>query len=161
VSAAVPALLAATATFVAVGALLGSARAADLRPAVRGIADPAQARADYILKCQGCHRGDGGGDLRTNPPMTGTVATFLSVPGGREYLGRVPGVATTDLDDTRLAALLNWTLYRFDPGHVPSDFKPYTAAEIGRLRRAPLRAEASRVRAELIARMPDVRATAR
>ncbi|OYX93921.1 MAG: hypothetical protein B7Y74_08440, partial [Novosphingobium sp. 35-62-5] len=31
--------------------------------------DPKQARIDYMLKCQGCHRPDGGGDDRSNPPM--------------------------------------------------------------------------------------------
>ncbi|WP_332771099.1 cytochrome C [Phenylobacterium sp.] len=149
------ALSASLAAFAAAAALAGTATASRAQPPPRGVADPIQARADYMLKCQGCHRPEGGGDLRTTPPMRGSVAKFLSVPGGREYLGRVPGVATTDLDDARLAGLLNWTLYRFDPANLPDDFRAYTAAEIGHLRRAPLRTEASRVRAELIARMPD------
>ena len=148
----VTAVLASAVTAAALGALLWAPRA-NAQPSWPGVANPAQARADYILKCQGCHRPDGSGDPRTNPPMRGLVAKFLSVPGGREYLGRVPGVATTDLDDDRLAKLLNWTLRRFDPDNLPNDFKPYTAAEIGRLRRAPLRTEAPRVRAELITRM--------
>jgi len=148
-------LSASVAAFVAAAALTGTATASRAQPPLRGVADPTQARADYVLKCQGCHRPEGGGDARTTPPMRGSVAKFLSVPGGREYLGRVPGVATTDLDDARLASLLNWTLYRFDMGNLPDDFRAYTAAEVGRLRRAPLRTEASRVRAELITRMPN------
>ncbi|OYY10072.1 MAG: cytochrome C, partial [Rhizobiales bacterium 35-68-8] len=36
---------------------------------MRGVPDPKQARIDYMLKCQGCHRPDGGGDDRSNPPM--------------------------------------------------------------------------------------------
>ncbi|MBP7135012.1 MAG: hypothetical protein KBA57_01485, partial [Sphingomonadaceae bacterium] len=96
----------------------------------------------------------GSGDRVSNPPMNGAVAHFLKVPGGREYLGRVPGVATTDLDDARLANLLNWTLYRFDRANVPTDFKPYDAAEIRRLRASPLRVEAARTRAQLVAKMP-------
>lgn len=59
-----------------------------------GVADAAQAHIDYKLKCQGCHRPDGSGDDTSNPPMRDMVARFLSVPGGREFLGRVPGVAT-------------------------------------------------------------------
>lgn len=121
---------------------------------MRGVASPAQAHNDYILKCQGCHRPDGSGDAASNPPLTGQVARFLAAQGGRDYLGRVPGVATTDLDDKRLADLLNWTLYRFDRAHVPANFKPYDAAEIGRLRKAPLRADASKTRADLVARLP-------
>ena len=78
------------------------------------------------------------------------MAQFLQVEGGREFLARVPGVATVDLDDARLAEVLNWTLYRFDAGHVPADFRPYTAAEMGRLRRSPLRLERAGVREKLV-----------
>ncbi len=118
-----------------------------------GVARPDRARIDYMLKCQGCHRPDGNGDLASTPPLAGEVAKFLTVPGGREFLGRVPGVASVDLSDQRLAEVLNWTLYRFDAGHVPADFKPYTAAEIAGLRKAPLRIDRANTRARLIARM--------
>lgn len=119
--------------------------------AMRGVPDPQQARVDYMLKCQGCHRTDGGGDDRSNPPMKHVVARFLSVPGGREFLGRVPGVSTVDLDNMRLANLVNWTLYTFDAAHVPADFRPYTPEEIGQLRRHPLRLERAEMRAGLVA----------
>ncbi|MBK8629795.1 MAG: cytochrome C [Sphingomonadales bacterium] len=119
-----------------------------------GVIDPAQARLDYMLKCQGCHRPDGSGDAVSNPPMNGKVAKFLHVPGGRAFLGRVPGVATVDLDDTRLSNVVNWTLYRFDRANLPPGFKPYTPAEIGRLRQSPLRTERAGVRAALVAQMP-------
>ena len=82
----------------------------------------------------------------------GFVAQFLHVPGGREYLAQVPGVATAALPDDALAELLNWSLLRFDPAHVPGDFTPYTAAEMGRLRQKVLRVEAPSVRAGLVAR---------
>lgn len=122
---------------------------------VPGVKNPAQARVDYMLKCQGCHRPDGSGDESSNPPLNHQVARFLGVPGGREFLGRVPGVATTDLPDDRLADLLNWTLYRFDAGHVPADFKPYTPEEIGRLRKVPLRLERLETRAALVRAIAD------
>lgn len=63
-----------------------------------GVVNTAQARVDYPLKWQGCHRIDGGGDDRSNPPMRDMVARFLTVSGGREFFARVPGVATVDLD---------------------------------------------------------------
>jgi hypothetical protein len=125
-----------------------------LSGAMPGVGNPARARIDYILKCQGCHQPDGGGNMANTPPLKGEVAQFLHVAGGREFLARVPGVATVDLDDQRLAEVLNWTLYRFDAGHVPADFRPYTAAEMGRLRRSPLRLERAAVREKL---MSDVR----
>lgn len=126
------------------------ANVAAAQASIPGVADMALAHQHYMLQCQGCHRPDGTGTMATAPPMTGMVARFLAVPGGREYLGRVPGVATAVLSDAELAQLLNWTLYRFDAAHVPAGFQPYTAAEIGALRRHPLRTEAKAVRAQLI-----------
>ena len=105
------------------------------------------------------NRPDGSGDSRSNPPMNGIVARFLRVPGGRDYLGRVPGVATAALDDARLANLLNWTLYRFDRANVPAGFKPYAPAEIGRLRRTPLRAEAAATRRALMEKLEQAHVT--
>ena len=118
-----------------------------------GVTDAALARQHYMLQCQGCHRPDGTGTMTTAPPMTGMVARFLAVPGGREYIVRVPGVATAVLTDIQLAELLNWTLYRFDAAHIRADFQPYTATEVGALRRHPLRTEAKILRARLIAEL--------
>ncbi len=138
------------ALLIALPLVAGAAVKAD-EAAIPGVRDARQARTDYQLKCQGCHRPDGSGDDRSNPPMRGIVARFLGVPGGREFIGRVPGVATVDLPDDRLANLVNWTIYRFDPAHVPENFQPYTAEEIGRLRQHPLRLERAATRARLVA----------
>ena len=97
--------------------------------------DPA---LDYMLNCQGCHRADGGGTPGTIPPLSGSVARFLAVPGGREFLARVPGASQSFLDDARLAELLNWLVNRFDAAHVPKPFPAYTAGEIAALRKRPL-----------------------
>jgi len=118
-----------------------------------GVTDATLARQHYMLQCQGCHRPDGTGTMTTAPPMTGMVARFLAVPGGREYIVRVPGVATAVLTDIQLAELLNWTLYRFDAANVPASFQPYTATEVGALRRHPLRTEAKVLRAQLISEL--------
>jgi hypothetical protein len=40
--------------------------------------------------------------------------------------------------------------WRFDKEHMPADFLPFTAEEIGRLRTAPLRLEASQMRNDLL-----------
>jgi hypothetical protein len=93
---------------------------------------------DYALNCQGCHRADGAETPGSVPALAGSVARFLAVPGGREYLAQVPGVSQAPLDDAALAALLNWMLERFDAAHVPQPFVPYSAEEMGRLRKAPL-----------------------
>lgn len=116
-----------------------------------GVENPARARQNWILKCQGCHRADASGTPETTPAMAGIIGRFLDAPGGRAYLGQVPGVATAALPDAELAELLNWTLLRFDPAHVPQDFKPYTPNEVGQLRQRPLRTEAMAVRARIAA----------
>jgi len=105
---------------------------------------------EYALNCQGCHRADGGGTPNSVPPLAGSVARFLGVPGGREYLVQVPGVAQAPLDDATLAAVMNWMLARFDQAHLPADFVPYDAAEIGRLRGKPL-TDVEAVRRRLLA----------
>ncbi|WP_245804641.1 c-type cytochrome [Erythrobacter tepidarius] len=134
-------------------AVVGQAGAAPA--AMPGVANPEQARIDYILKCQGCHQPDGSGDIAHTPPLKGEVARFLHVPGGREFLARVPGVASVDLSDARLAQLLNWTVLRFDRAHVPADFAPYSAAEIAQLRRRPIRLERQATRASLVTAIGD------
>jgi len=125
--------------------------AADSAPSVpAGVESPQRAWQNWTLNCQGCHRPDGTGTDLTAPSLAGTVARFLSVPGGREYLGRVPGVATSPLSNADLAEVVNWMLWRFDKAHLPANFQPFTAAEMGRLRGAPLRLEASQMRADLL-----------
>jgi cytochrome c553 len=117
-----------------------------------GVENAQRAWQHWTLNCQGCHRPDGTGSDQTAPSLAGTVARFLSVSGGREYLSRVPGVAASALSDADLAEVMNWMLWRFDKEHLPADFQPYTAAEIGQLRSRPLRLEASQIRADLLKR---------
>ena len=143
---AVPALILATGAAVATPAWSGS-------EPIPGVENAARARQNWMLSCQGCHRADATGTPQTTPTMAGFVAKFLHLPGGREYLVRVPGVATAALSDADLAEVVNWSLVRFDPANVPADFKPYTPAEVGQLRRQPLRAEAMAMRATMVARM--------
>ena len=127
-----------------------SAAAADVPV---GVSRPDLAWQHWVLNCQGCHRTDGSGSPQTAPPLVGVVAKFTNIAGGREYLARVPGVATSPLSDAELAELLNWLLWRFDRSHLKPNFRPYSADEIGLLRRQPLRTEAASVRARLSAHL--------
>ena len=108
-----------------------------------------RARLNYMLNCQGCHLPDGAGVGDAVPRMNGFVGNFLHVPGGREFLVRVPGSANAALDDASLAELLNWILLTMSPDELPSSWVPFTAAEVGELRSAPLR-EVETVRARLV-----------
>jgi hypothetical protein len=126
------------------------AAAAPAGAAPAGVENAQRAWQNWTLNCQGCHRFDGSGSDATAPGIAGTVAKFLLVPGGREYLIRVPGVATSPLSDADLAEVMNWMLWRFDKAHLPATFRPYTAAEIAPLRARPLRLEASQMRSSLL-----------
>ena len=109
------------------------------------------AQTMWMLNCQGCHRADGGGTDRAVLAMPGVVARFLWVPGGREYLIRVPGVATSPLPDDSLAVLVNWMLEKFDQENIPEDFTPYTPDEVSSLRKlGAYGEEAGEVRASLM-----------
>ncbi len=93
---------------------------------------------NYRLHCEGCHLADGSATPGKVPALAGSVARFSHSAEGREYLVRVPGVANATLDDADLAALLDWTLRRFDLAHLAPGFAPYTAEEVARWRRQPL-----------------------
>lgn len=105
---------------------------------------------NYTLHCQGCHKPDGSGQPGFVPPLKDHVAKFLAVPEGREYLVRVPGTAQSLLSDRDAADVLNWMVHTFDAAHVPADFVPYQAQEVGHLRRSPI-SQSSAERARVIA----------
>jgi hypothetical protein len=86
------------------------------------------------LNCWGCHKPHAEGIPGTVPRLAHSMGDFLKVPGGREYLVEVPGVAASSLSDAEIAEVLNWLLYTFNQPELPADFKPYTAAEIATYR---------------------------
>jgi mono/diheme cytochrome c family protein len=122
-----------------------------------GVTRPDLAWQHWALNCQGCHRTDGSGSPETAPAIRGMVARFTNVAGGREYLARVPGVATAPLADADLAELLNWILSTFDGSHLSPTFRPFTAEEISVLRRRPLRTEAAAERVRLLEKISGLR----
>ena len=87
------------------------------------------------------------------PPIPGVVSKFLTTPGGREYLIRVPGVAGAPLTDVEIAQVMNWMLKRFDESNLPPTFRPYSASEVARLRKAPLGTHAAEERKRLLAKI--------
>ena len=117
-----------------------------------------RAWVDYALHCQGCHLPDGRGMAGKVPDMRGQLGPFAALPGGREYLVRVPGVSTSRLSDADVARLMNWLVRRM--GRLPAGFEDYTAEEVARLRADWLRSPGP-VRARLKAAMAEARVQAR
>lgn len=122
---------------------------------IAGVANGDRARINYMLNCQGCHGPEGSGMTDgTVPNMSGFVGRFLQVPGGREFLVRVPGSANAALNDAALAEVLNWILGTMSAGELPAAFVPYSADEVGALRKSPL-TEIVQHRQELLSAMQD------
>lgn len=105
----------------------------------------------YALRCMGCHQRDGTG-MRTVPKLLDFVGNFLRVPGGREFLVQVPGVAQSSLSDAEVAAVLNWLVTAYSPDQLPADFQPYSGEEVARYRPGRL-IDVDPVRAQLVADM--------
>jgi hypothetical protein len=106
----------------------------------------------YVMNCWGCHKPGGEGIPGTVPRLRDTVGNFLRVPGGREYLIEVPGVAGSALSNAQVAQVLNWLLITFSKNQLPSDFKPYTEAEVAEYRPHELN-NIQTVRADLVAKL--------
>jgi cytochrome c553 len=115
-------------------------------------ADDRAAKNNYMLHCQGCHTPDGAGAEGKVPSLKDFMGKFLHVEGGREFLIQVPGASQSALTDTQLAALTNWMLSSFSAAQVPGDFKPYSGAEVGDLRKNTL-VHVGDIRAELLQKM--------
>jgi hypothetical protein len=69
--------------------------------------------------------------------LKGQVDAFLCFAAGREYIVRLPNVALAPLSDTQLADLMNFVV-AFGQTREGKGDPPYTAAEVGALRRKPL-----------------------
>jgi len=121
-----------------------------------GVENPARARVNYMLNCQGCHGPTGSGMADgTVPDMSGYLARYLHVEGGREFLVRVPGSANAGITPAALAEVLNWMLETMDAEHLPADFAPYRAEEVEALRSQPLQ-DVVTTRAALLTRLADL-----
>jgi len=119
-------------------------------PPVAAEINDARARYHYQMFCQGCHTPDGSG-ANAVPALKDFMGYFLDTREGREFLVRVPGSATSKLNDAHLAEVLNWCLREFAGDSLPNDpYQPYTAAEVGRLRQSPLQ-EINQHRAAVLA----------
>ena len=112
-----------------IGPLAGPVQTGEANTAGPGAAE------DYTLHCSACHTAQGGGSPGLVPSLR-ELAPLLALPGGREYLVRVPGVAQAPLSPDRIARLLNWVLAQYSGLAVEPR---YSAEEVEVLRRSPLR----------------------
>jgi len=97
-------------------------------------ADDHRASVNYMIHCQGCHLPDAIGFSGKVPRMKNFVGYFLHSKEGREFVIRVPGVATASLPDDELAELMNWLLLTHSAEQLPDTFEPFSVEEVGALR---------------------------
>jgi hypothetical protein len=93
---------------------------------------------DYMLYCMGCHGAAAEGVPGRIPPLAHSLAHFMRTAAGRDYVLRVPGAASSVLNDARLAAVLNWLATRYNAEELGADVMPFTAAEVAASRHTPL-----------------------
>lgn len=100
-------------------------------------------KANYIERCGGCHGVDGRSVAELVPDLKHTAGYFLCDEEARAYVARLPNVAFSQISDADLAAMLNYVVFDLGAkeGQSPeggSLARPYTATEVGRLRRDAL-----------------------
>lgn len=105
----------------------------------------------YLLYCGGCHLRDGSGTPPEVPTLHSQPGIIEAMPGGRDYLIRVPGAAHAPMTDMELASVTNYLLETFSSDTLAEDFQPYTAAEVAAYRRNILADPLAR-RAEILSK---------
>jgi mono/diheme cytochrome c family protein len=108
-----------------------------------------QPRVNFQLNCMGCHLADGSGEPGRVPSLRRSLLLLSSLPSGRDYIIRVPGVAQSPLSNEETAALLNWMARNLSDRQPAPGFVDYSAAEIERARARPL-AQVGETRARLM-----------
>lgn len=135
---ALAALLPATAALALGGQNTTLGRQVMARSDAPSVATTTHARASYVLHCAGCHGRDGAGIPEHYVPGLQRLGDFLRVPGGRDYVVKVPGVMGSGLGDAQVAELTNWLLATIAKDSVPPGHAPYDSAEVTRARAVPL-----------------------
>ena len=125
--------------------------------AERGPSRPlSTAQSDYIEYCAGCHGIQGSSEPARIPRLAGRVGYFLCLPEGRDYLIRLPNVAHAAIADPQeLAEMMNFVVFTLGRDGIPDGARPYTGAEVARLRPLALKTGTSlaAVRAELVEKL--------
>ena len=112
-------------------------------------------QADYVEHCSGCHGMQGDSAPADIPVLRDRIGYFMCAQEGREYLIRLPNVAYAPIADNReLADMMNFVVFGLGGTSAPKGVKPFTAAEVGKLRTRALATESLiAARAEIVGKM--------
>lgn len=93
----------------------------------------------YLTSCGGCHGIEGRSAPAAVPTLRGLTGSFLCTPQGRAFIIRLPDVALTPLSDRMLTDVMNFVVFDLGaPVAGGKSARPYTVAEVARLRHHPL-----------------------
>lgn len=93
----------------------------------------------YLTSCGGCHGIEGKSAPAAVPTLRGLTGSFLCTAEGREFIIRLPDVALTPLSDRMLTQVMNFVAFDLGaPVAGGKSARPYTVAEVARLRHRPL-----------------------
>ena len=113
-------------------ALLFAATAVQAVPPLPLLTTP---ESDYVEYCSGCHGMQGNSAPAEIPVLRDRVGYFMCTKEGRDYLIRLPNVAYSAITDNQeLADMMNFVVFGLGGNSAPKGTKPFTAAEVGRLR---------------------------
>ena len=135
-------------TLLAVALLIATAAYAGDDPTFNPLAGSADGTAaptltagqsHYMQSCGGCHGILGSSARQTVPELRGQVGRLMCTGAGRQYIVRLPNVAFAGVNDQVLADVLNYVIFSFSNDSLPPGTRPYTAGEVGRLRRMPFK----------------------
>jgi hypothetical protein len=92
-------------------------------------------QSDYVEYCSGCHGMQGNSAPAEIPVLRDRVGYFMCTKDGRDYLIRLPNVAYSAIaDNQELAEMMNFVVFGLGGSSAPRGTKPFTAAEVKRLR---------------------------
>ena len=101
-------------------------------PAMPELTPPESAYVEY---CSGCHGMQGNSAPAEIPVLRDRVGYFMCTRDGRDYLIRLPNVAYSAITDNQeLADMMNFVVFGLGGASAPKGTKPFTAAEVKRLR---------------------------
>ena len=108
-------------------------------PGEHGVSRLSAPQVAYLTSCGGCHGVEGVSAPRDVPTLRHLTGSFLCTRQGRQFIVRLPDVALSTLSDRMLTAVMNWVVFDLGaPASRAPQGRPYTVAEVARLRREPL-----------------------
>lgn len=137
----VPLLLAFSALLAALAAVAarGESPRLPMAAATRALSRLPAAQVAYLTSCGGCHGIEGVSAPGAVPTLRGLTGSFLCTREGRDFLIRLPDVALAQLSDRALTDVMNFVVFEVGaPVAGGRAARPYTLAEVARLRREPL-----------------------